>query len=257
MRYQGLWRTVLALLGCLLTVLGGAAAAQTFALSPANGIVLVSPAPRSRLVAGQQVTLAWRPGANFSRLAWTDEWEAFLSLDGGRHFSLRITPHLSRGLHAVTWRVPDLPSPDVRLLLRFGDETKELLVPLSARFEIVSSRDRGLLDAGLWQGARLAFAPGEPALPGSGGVVAWSEGGREDGSANWVAAICWQAQMARVRSWLLCDLPPATIRDPTPSLGSPRPPPSGDLVVSSYPNLPRGTIRSVRDLLLLIDRRNE
>lgn len=249
--------SVLTVLGCLLTFLGGAAAAQTFAPSPPNGIVLVSPAPGSRLVAGQRVTLAWRPGADFERLAWVEEWEAFLSLDGGRHFSIRITPHLDLALRTITWRVPNLASADVRLLLRFGDETREVLDPLPAQFEIVPARGGRLLAGGPWQVAGVSFASGEPALPGSAGVVAWSEGGREDQSARWVTAVCWQTRVSRVKSSVVYGTPPAAIRDPMPSPGGPRAAESGAAGAAPVANVKRGADPCVRDLLLLTDRRNE
>jgi len=128
--------------------------------------------------------MSWEARAPFDRLPAVEEWEAFLSLDGGAHYAIRITPHLDVGLRRVLWRVPETPTRDARLLLRFGDEHQETACELPQRFAITAPPGLRLDLAP----ARLAFARGEPALPGQAGVVAWVEGTRGGGSVRPVVA---------------------------------------------------------------------
>ena len=52
--------------------------------------------------------------------AGATEWEAFLSVDGGRSFPVRITPHLPIAERSFSWTVPSLPTPAARIRFRFG-----------------------------------------------------------------------------------------------------------------------------------------
>jgi hypothetical protein len=171
------WCRTLILAGLLAAGLALPAAA-----SPA--VRLVAPAGGEPLRAGSLAELAWEPEAPFDRLDRVEEWEAFLSLDGGVHYTMRITPHLDRGLRRVLWPVPATPTRDARLLLRFGDEHRETLLELPQRFAIAGPVEPrfDLVPA------RRAFARGEAALPGEPGVVAWVEGGRLGGSSRPVVA---------------------------------------------------------------------
>jgi hypothetical protein len=148
---------------------------------------LLSPRPDATLIAGTTAELAWTPLAPFLDLSEVEEWEAFLSLDGGATYPVRITPHLDQDLRRVRWQVPDLPTPRAAILLRFGDEHRETAVELPVRFAIlastVPSADQGALAL-----ARRVMALGETALPGQAGVVAWVEGSRRGGSARQVVA---------------------------------------------------------------------
>jgi hypothetical protein len=143
--------------------------------APAAPVRLVSPAREEALVGGTQATLAWEPLAPLDHLGPVEEWEAFLSLDGGRHYTVRITPHLSRALHRVLWSVPAAPSADVRILLRFGDERRERTWTATQRFRIVAAPDGG----GQFLPEAHAIVPGEAPLPGEPGVVSWAEGTRQ------------------------------------------------------------------------------
>jgi hypothetical protein len=136
---------------------------------------LVSPPPGVTLVAGSTMVLEWQPGPALAALPHAEEWEVFVSLDGGRTFLSRLTPHLDIAVRRVTVRVPSLPSGDVRLLIRMGDERDE-------REQLLPGRYRIVLDPfapTAWRPRRPAR--GEAARPGAPGVVAWVEGER-DGS---------------------------------------------------------------------------
>jgi hypothetical protein len=143
---------------------------------------LAAPAEGASLRAGALAELAWEP---LAATAHAEEWEAFLSLDGGAHYTIRITPHLDRDLRRVLWQVPATPTRDARLLLRFGNEREETAVELPQRFSIAGSGGPPGFEAAP---VRLALGRGEPALPGHAGVVAWIEGDRRGGSAHAVVA---------------------------------------------------------------------
>ena len=151
---------------------------------PETAVRLVAPAADATLQAGSLAEISWEAQAPFDRLPAVEEWEAFLSLDGGAHYAVRITPHLDSGLRRVLWQVPATPTGDARLLLRFGDEHQETACELPQRFAIAAPSGRRLDLAP----ARLALTRGEPALPGQPGVVAWVEGTRHGGSARPVVA---------------------------------------------------------------------
>src|SRR3954454_20904729 len=107
-----------------------ALAALGLAKESGAAVELLAPQAGATLAAGSEAELAWTPGAGFSRLPDAEEWEAFLSLDGGATYPVRITPHLDQDLRRVRFRVPDLPAADARILLRFGDERRETVVAL-------------------------------------------------------------------------------------------------------------------------------
>jgi hypothetical protein len=62
--------------------------------------------------------------------------ELLLSLDGGRHFTVRVTPDLEADRGSYAWRVPPLPSGDARLAVRVNLDGREVLGGVSARFRI-------------------------------------------------------------------------------------------------------------------------
>jgi hypothetical protein len=147
-------------------------------------VELVSPQPRAVLAAGSTALLEWAPQGGLKQLAWADEWEAFLSLDGGRSYPVRITPHLDLDLHQASWAVPAAPSSDVRLLLRFGNERREVEIELPQRFSIAASPWLPAPDEpALWVARR-----GEAARPGEAGTVLWAEGSRRGTGRRLVAA---------------------------------------------------------------------
>ena len=119
-------------------------------------------------------------GGSFAQLTWSadplpsnvEEWEAFLSIDGGAHYAFRITPHLNLSLHSVTWAVPNVDSRDARILIRVGDEKDECL--FEPRFSFAIVRDATDSSPPL----TIVAKSGEAARDGDEPVVAWSEGDR-------------------------------------------------------------------------------
>ena len=136
---------------------------------------LVSPVPGEALVAGETAWLEWQAGPGLARHAAVEEWEAFVSFDGGETFPLRLTPHLDLDRSRIAFQVPLVASDDVRFLLRFGDEKVEWDQPVAGRFRIVP----GVAARPVFR--RRVPSAGEPARPGDRGVVLWAEGAR-DGS---------------------------------------------------------------------------
>jgi hypothetical protein len=157
-------------------------------------VAWVSPPAGAVWDAGESVTLEWRRTGSWPRELRVEEWEAFLSLDGGRTFPVRLTPHLDADLRAVRVPVPNLPSDNARLLLRFGDERREIEWLVPGEFTIRADR----LVARVLPEAVAALPPdeerGEAARAGDPGVVFWAEGRRDGG--EWRAA-----SAAPVWSW--------------------------------------------------------
>ena len=152
-----------------------------FARETGVPIRLVAPQAGATFAAGSTAELEWAPGAGFPQ---AEEWEAFLSLDGGATYPLRITPHLDQDLRRVRFQVPPIPTPEARVLLRFGDERHETAVELPGRFAIAASP----APESAFTFSRRAFSAGEPALPGHAGVVAWVEGSRRGAGLRQVVA---------------------------------------------------------------------
>ncbi len=147
----------------------------------ARPLRLIAPSAAIPMVAGETAELEWGPLASFLDLPNVVEWEAFLSLDDGATYPIRITPHLDRDLHRISWQVPEFPSRTARLLLRFGDERRETSIEIPHRFIILP----GLAGASRIAAARSltveSYGLGEPARPGDPGVVLWVEGSRRGG----------------------------------------------------------------------------
>jgi hypothetical protein len=124
-------------------------------------------------------------GDHFATIAWVadrrveaEEWEAFLSVDGGRYYSVRITPHLDLDVRTFEFLVPNIASDDVRLLMRVGDEHIETIIQFPQRFSIRPSPSTVV-------GQRLTAEPGpESARPGEAVVVQWATGGRDGARAE-------------------------------------------------------------------------
>jgi hypothetical protein len=253
-----------------------------------------APAAGAVLAGGSTAELAWEPGPGFERLAGAHEWEAFLSVDGGKTYAFRLTPHLDLDVRRFRWEVPRFPTEDARLLLRVGDEESETAIQLPLRFAITGpagalpsfdpelqaelereaererEREHGLTAAaeiesetGLEAEAELlTFEPGEAALPGASGVISWVEGDRRGAATRRVTAV----PLAGLRSG---TEPLAeghrdvgfTLQDPLPNAAALRlasglrlPVPVRPPALLAPPSARRGP---PADLLLLHHRRNE
>lgn len=229
---------------------------EELAISP---VELTAPLAETALVGGATAEIAWRPAAGFGALAGATEWEAFLSVDGGRTYPARLTPHLDLDRRHFTFRVPDLPSAEVRLLLRIGDERAERAVRLPTPLRIVRSASPAplLIAAALATGA--ASAPGEPALPGGAGVLFWVEGDRDGSHLRHRSAAPAGAHSA-AEPILLAGGPQALGSDDCggPQIGE-RPAPATHPVAPGPPAVKVASAEppTVSDILLLIQRQNE
>jgi len=229
--------------------------------SAAPPIRLVVPDPGAALEAGDTAELAWEPLAAFANLADAEEWEAFLSLDGGATYPFRLTPHLDQDVRSFRWRVPAVPTDDARLLFRFGDERRETAVELPQRFAIrASAVPAPLGDATFDLGRSSARLAGEPALPGQRGVVAWVEGSRRGGSLRQVVGFAGE-EMAPTRalheSPLSTDLE-SSEEEPLDAAAAARVATSEEPPAPSTGEAPAlAPPRPCADLLLLTHRQNE
>lgn len=222
---------------------------------------LVSPRAGATLVAGSTAELEWAPLGVFADLPEVEEWEGFLSLDGGATYPVRITPHLDQDLRRVRWQVPDLPTPNASILLRFGNEQRETAVELPSRFSIAAPPIPS--DPGTLLLVRQVAAPGEAALPGQAGVVAWVEGSRRGGSLRQVVAVESTGGMRTgfEQVWRHREVS-ETAANPLPSGSVGRAPAKGwdsELPAGRRASLARaGTAPPLSsDILLLIQRQNE
>ena len=155
----------------LLLILATWALAALPAFADEDMARLLSPAAGDELTAGSLVTIAWEETGLPEHV---DEWEAFLSVDGGETWPLRITPHLDISIRRFDFRVPDLPTRDARLMLRFGDERREVEVDAPQRFSIVGDPSKPI-----WETPpRHVLNRGERARETDPGVVVWVEGSR-------------------------------------------------------------------------------
>lgn len=90
--------------------------------------------PHGVVHAGDVVELTWsQPPRDIGEL------EILLSVDGGRHFALRVSPELDARDGHWRWRVPDLNAGSACLRLRVGDEREERLGESTECFRIVGS----------------------------------------------------------------------------------------------------------------------
>ena len=153
----------------LLALLLGSAL-RASAAEPSFDVRLVEPAVGTRVVAGSGAFLTWNATAT---PASVDEWEAFISIDGGRTFLSRITPHLDATIHRFQFTVPNLPGAEITVLLRFGDEDEERRFLFPARLRI-SGMATDLPAA--------TSAEAEPFDVDEEGATSWIEGSR-DGSS--------------------------------------------------------------------------
>src|SRR5579864_3008613 len=135
-------------------------------------IQVLSPADGTALRGGHFATLTWSAQQVPSG---AEEWEAFLSLDGGRYYAVRLTPHLDIGVRSFQVLIPNVDSNDVRLLVRTGDERVETIVELPQRLRIRAEAPSIL--------PHTIGGRGESARPNEPPVVQWSVGDHVETSA--------------------------------------------------------------------------
>ncbi len=166
------WRFLLpALAGAWLAAAPAAAATGGSGGPPrAPAVRILSPLAGEVLRGGSEAILAWEPAGPIDPAI--EEWEAFVSVDGGATYPVRITPHLDLDLRRVSFPVPRLPSGNVRILLRLGDEHREVPVEVAGRLAIAGGAGP------LLAGAVTTLAAGERPRPDDLGVVAWVAGSR-------------------------------------------------------------------------------
>ena len=148
-----------------------AVALFAFALfARADSLRLIAPAQGTTLRGGSFAELRWS-AAQLPPSA--EEWEAFLSIDGGEYYAFRITPHLEIDLRHFTFIVPNVDTRDARILIRVGDEVRETPFEARGTFSITHDPKAELVLPPL-----LSFRRGEAARDGDPGVVAWVDGAR-------------------------------------------------------------------------------
>lgn len=272
---------IASLLGALAAPALASPSQPWIAVSASVPVQVSAPAAGAALPGGSTAELAWEPGPGFERLAGADEWEAFLSVDGGKTYAFRLTPHLDLDVRRFRWEVPRLPTADARILLRVGDEESETAIKLPLRFAITGPAGRlTAIDPelqaelareaaretergeGLEAAERLTFEAGEAALPGAPGVISWIEGDRRGTSTRRVSA----APLAGLRPGVepLAEThreAGLTLQDPFPDAAALRlasglrlPVPARPSAHLAPPSAQRGP---PADLLLLHRRRNE
>ena len=136
-------------------------------------IQVLSPADGATLRGGHFATLTWS-AHQLPRGA--EEWEAFLSLNGGRYYAVRLTPHLDISIRSFQVLIPNVDSDDVRVLIRTGDERNETIVEMPQHFRIRAEAQAVFR-------SRAVAGRGESARPNEPPVVQWSVGDHVETSA--------------------------------------------------------------------------
>ena len=88
-------------------------------------------APVGEVRAGEQFELEWSCADRD-----VEEIEVLLSVDGGRHYGLRVTPELDAQRGRWTWRIPAIANRHARLRLRYGTERQEAFGEETPEFTI-------------------------------------------------------------------------------------------------------------------------
>lgn len=150
---------------------GVVALIATLALLP--GVARGMAAPASPIASPRLVLPrleAARSGSNLE-IRWTradgriEELELQLSLDDGRHYTLRVSPELDPRAGRFVWRVPNLASGEARLRLRFNRGGREIEGEPSEPFRIVAQAGeaaelRQIHEGTWWTGVRELDVPG-------------------------------------------------------------------------------------------------
>ncbi len=137
----------------------------------AESLRLLKPANGTTLRGGSVVELHWT-AAHLPAPA--EEWEAFLSIDGGKYYAFRVTPHLDIELQRFTFIVPNVDTNDARILIRTGNEHQETHFETDGSFSIARDPNGEPIAVPLLEPSRH----GEAAREGDPDVLAWAEGAR-------------------------------------------------------------------------------
>src|ERR1700720_1181761 len=111
------------------------------AASAAGGPVVFTPFGGDRTLYAEEIVEVQWTGTPWG----VEEMELLLSLDGGRHFGVRVTPDLDAARRSYVWRVPPFPSGDARLAVRVNLEGREILAGVSESFKIAAGAPRSYL----------------------------------------------------------------------------------------------------------------
>jgi hypothetical protein len=170
------------------------------ALAAPSPVRLTAPLDGTVLVPGESAVIAWEPtaawpadgrmdepvegraGAQAAAPIEVEEWEAFLSVDGGRTYPYRITPHLDSDVATFHFPVPEVVSEDVRVLIRMGNERREVGFEMPEHLAIGRPGPLLALRRPGHAARHAATGRGEAARPGEAGVRAWVEGTRRGGN---------------------------------------------------------------------------
>jgi hypothetical protein len=145
-------------------------------LARADALRLHAPAGGTTLRGGSFADVRWSAA---QLPAGTEEWEAFLSVDGGKYYAFRVTPHLDINRRNFTFVVPNVETRNARILIRTGNELRETLFELPATFAIERDANAEQVLPRL-----LHVGRGEAAREGDPGVVEWAAGsGRQSSPA--------------------------------------------------------------------------
>ncbi len=148
-------------------------------------VAVTSPLATDTLRAGETILLAWEALPVLDSHSGLEEWEAFLSLDDGGRYPVRLTPHLDLDQRSFAITLPPFAAKRARLLLRFGDEVQELEYAVPGEFEILAARQLNPEPVALARGhgerARLDDLD-DP------GIAIWVEGSRTGLATQTVAA---------------------------------------------------------------------
>jgi len=175
---------------------------------------LLAPAAGTTLRGGSLAELRWS-AAQLPPAA--EEWEAFLSIDGGKYYAFRVTPHLDVELRRFTFAVPNVDTGNARILIRTGNEVHEMHFETAGTFSIRRDPNAEQPPPRLLQLGR-----GEEAREGDPAVLSWTDGAR-DGSevrqqASAAIPVPAMGGIAAEASHAWPLLPPAASRVGVPSI---------------------------------------
>ena len=136
-----------------------------------DSLRVVTPAAGATLRGGSFAEVRW---SATTLPAGTEEWEAFLSIDGGKYYAFRVTPHLDIELQRFTFVVPNVDTGDARILIRTGNEIEETHFEARGTFTIVRDAESEQIIPRV-----LHYGHGEAARDGDPAVMSWTDGSRD------------------------------------------------------------------------------